>query len=113
MTTYSWEEVAPRGRPLSHGVFRDRHSGAYAIADDSGHFPDETDDGVLWIDLNRPILLDNWARLPLVDEQGEESVTPITPSEALWYANRFSLVIESSGGARYEVSKAANGRRHH
>ncbi len=37
-----------------HSYFRDRDTNQIAIADQSGDYPDETDDGVLWLDLNEP-----------------------------------------------------------
>ena len=37
-----------------HSYFRDRDTNQIAIADQSGEYPDETDDGVIWLDLNEP-----------------------------------------------------------
>ena len=36
-----------------HNYFRDRKTGQLAIADDSGQYPDETDDGILYVDFTR------------------------------------------------------------
>jgi hypothetical protein len=43
-----------------HKYFLDKLSGKYAVADGSGYFPNETDDGVLWLDLQKPLTLDLW-----------------------------------------------------
>jgi hypothetical protein len=60
-TTWKWEKaqwLEPRG----HRVFRDARDAfkapelrAWAIADNSGSTPDRTDDGVLWLDMSRPL----------------------------------------------------------
>lgn len=44
----TWEFVS-RLEAGGHRVFRHRLSGALAIVDNSGHYPDEADDGILWI----------------------------------------------------------------
>lgn len=41
--------------PRCHKWFRDDRTGRIAVADYSGHYPDETDDGVLWLDTTRPV----------------------------------------------------------
>jgi hypothetical protein len=61
MKTWKWEKgqwLEPRG----HRVFRDARDDfkapeqrAWAIADNSGPTPDQTDDGVLWLDMGRPL----------------------------------------------------------
>jgi hypothetical protein len=85
---YYWTKVwdcgskEPDGSFSGHTVFRDEVTGRYAIADMSGDTPDKTDDGVLWIDCERPIkfcLTDSkskvLAKIPLVDMYGNTSHT--------------------------------------
>lgn len=38
-----------------HKWFRDDRTGRIAAADYSGDYPDDTDDGVLWLDTSRPV----------------------------------------------------------
>ena len=63
MYQYRWRKVWDCGSKEAdgsfsgHTVFRDELSGLLAIADMSGDTPDQTDDGVLWIDGSREIRL--------------------------------------------------------
>ena len=60
---WKWEhglKLEPRG----HRIFRDARDDfkapelrGWAIADNSGNRPDTTDDGVLWLDMTRPIVV--------------------------------------------------------
>ncbi len=59
----------------------------FAIADDSGGVPSETDDGILWVDGRRPIRLSTDSEginvsIPLLCLDGEESMTPSNVKEA-------------------------------
>jgi hypothetical protein len=85
---YYWTKVwdcgskEPDGSFSGHTVFRDEVTGRYAIADMSGDTPDKTDDGVLWIDCERPIkfcLTDSkskaLAEVPVLDKYGDTSHT--------------------------------------
>lgn len=63
MTTWKWENVI-RLEPKGHRIFRDARDEfrapelrGWAIADNSGPRPDCTDDGVLWLDFTRPIVV--------------------------------------------------------
>ena len=60
-TAWKWEQML-RLEPKGHRIFRDARDDfqapelrRWAIADNSGGQPDTTDDGVLWLDLTRPI----------------------------------------------------------
>ena len=54
-----------------HRLFMDESNGKVAIADNSGHFPDQTDDGALWLDFTRSIAIgrDFTAALPVTKER--------------------------------------------
>jgi hypothetical protein len=58
---YQWVELFrdsqrdDRGRFYGHSFWRDEVSGRVSVKDMSGDYPDETDDGPLWIDLDRPV----------------------------------------------------------
>jgi len=51
----TWESlyVPPKG----HKLFRCRETGKLAIADESGKYPDDTDDGILYVSEDEPIEL--------------------------------------------------------
>jgi hypothetical protein len=55
--------------------------GLWAIADNSGNYPQDTDDGLLWLDFNRDLMAGSPARddrpgnspgIPLLDSQAKE-----------------------------------------
>ena len=54
---YQWEPVIPL--PDGHRLFPIRGNPFkwVAIADDSGRTPEDTDDGVLWLDYERPLMI--------------------------------------------------------
>jgi hypothetical protein len=57
---YKWTLIV--AAPNGHRFFKDERSGRISIADDSGTYPDETDDGVLWLDFSRKLVLDFTAK---------------------------------------------------
>lgn len=76
--------------PGGHRLFRDE-GGRTAIADESGHAPDLTDDGVLYLDSSghRLPLLRDAASVPVVDPEGREFVTVVSPEDLLIVAETF------------------------
>jgi hypothetical protein len=59
---WKWENQIRLLEPKGHRIFRDARDDfqapelrGWAIADNSGGWPHATDDGVLWLDLSRPI----------------------------------------------------------
>lgn len=98
-----------------HRVWFDRKSRKYSIADESGDFafrygkPSDTDDGVLWFDLSRPIVTDDaeaWAThskipilnieasVPVTNEHGHESFFRCEGDELAWLAIHFRWLIK-------------------
>lgn len=76
-------------RPNGHAYFiRDE---GLAIADDSGRYPEDTDDGVLWVDENNPIGF-----------CGEHTVvrltcgyhSPISGKEAAWLLKKYYVLTK-------------------
>lgn len=59
----SWTRLyiprTPEGKPSGEGhkIFRSNVDGQIAIADWSGQYPDQTDDGILYVSLTRPVVL--------------------------------------------------------
>lgn len=91
--------------PDGHRVFSTKVDGEimYAIADDSGFTPEDTDDGVLWLDHKRCLIVDrdesyNPARefiaIPLVDDKGKQTRTPSDMSSVLHLANLLKWQVE-------------------
>jgi hypothetical protein len=76
-----------------HKFFRDQDTGRVAIADWSGDYPHQTDDGVLWLDLGaRSITFDAYktiAFIPLLDNEGRQTSTIADLEEAKWVTNNF------------------------
>jgi hypothetical protein len=58
-------------------------AGDVAIADRSGPVPDQTDDGILWLDPSRPMLISpTGVRLPvIVEHDGHKAWTHTTPAD--------------------------------
>lgn len=84
MPKYIWNAPAelPDGHRLFYGATGDDDHDAYnkvAIADDSGGLPQDTDDGVLFLDQSRPLYVGYedqqqgrcFALIPVVDLDGE------------------------------------------
>lgn len=77
---YQWKTLRMPREMQGHKFFADQ-DGRIAIADWSGHYPHETDDGVLWLDPGRPMSV--WFRpdarvmvlIPLLNKRGEETST--------------------------------------
>ncbi len=53
-----------------HRYFRDRVNGKVAVADNSGNFPDETENGVLYISQNSPVRIGREATITVTDTDG-------------------------------------------
>lgn len=78
---YNWTHLF--GKKGDHRYFR-AEDGRIAIADDSGRYPENTDDGVLWVNITRPIRAwDDYFSIPLFDENGKESRTIASTLEGL------------------------------
>lgn len=77
--TWKWENRI-KLEPKGHRIFRDARDPftapelrRWAIADNSGNRPESTDDGVLWLDMTRPIRVHigeySGASLPVLKER--------------------------------------------
>lgn len=75
-----WKKI--RDFKKEHKFFREWSTGRIAIADRSGFWPEETDDGVLFLDLSRKIKLtrEGLAWVPLVNQDGDELSTIAGPN---------------------------------
>ena len=91
--TYEWTESLRL--PDGHRVFRAGMGRRWAIADNSGDLPENTDDGILWLDLDRPIAAAGIATVPLKDEAGKQSVFVTDVRTMLLLSDKFAWAIEA------------------
>lgn len=93
-----------------HAVFRDG-AGRIALADNSGHYPENTDDGILWLDTGHVIEITPGhaaaCRLSVRDVHGKEYGTFVTFADALWYSSFLGMVIQTAHGRRYTATERA------
>jgi hypothetical protein len=91
LTWESWERL-----PSGHRIFRTNDPARIAIADNSGRTPEVTDDGTLWLDFERPIVVAGKAAFaPVRSEEREEGfVTPIDFATALWLSETYQWPIK-------------------
>lgn len=113
---YEWvqifrtSETDDEGEFYGHTYFRDGKSGRVAVCDMSGDYPHMADDGVLWVDRERPISLyvsssDNKMRasVPLISQRridgnrDEKTATTDPPLDALKLATLLGMRIEVLG----------------
>jgi hypothetical protein len=81
---YDWNLLFSCG----HKYFLDKNSKKYAVADGSGYFPNETDDGVLWLNTEKPLRLDLYngsvfISVPLKDRDNKDCSTGASVHEAI------------------------------
>jgi hypothetical protein len=84
--------------------------GGILIADESGRWPHETDDGELWLDMTRPLVIDQedlsgapitYCMIPLRDEDGLATRTPTNPATILRLAALFGWRIQVGSPGSY------------
>ena len=87
--------------PTGHKLFEDLATGRIAIADDSGRLPEQTEDGILWLDKSRPISMwdDGSFCIPILTEDGVEKHTGERADGALHLAARFGLPLYTPLGS--------------
>ncbi len=77
-----------------------------AIADDSGAFPEMTDDGVLWLDFGHSLMVGGKPErlsIPLLTDDGTESRTPTDMTTLMclsakyrWHINLHGILMHAS-----------------
>jgi hypothetical protein len=92
VSDYDWQPILHvRG---GHRFFRDRLCGRVAVADDSGVYPESTQDGVLWVDETRWISIhESSATIPVIDPEGNRSSTTEHVDGALLVAARLAMPV--------------------
>ncbi len=95
MKNTRWTYIA--GWENGHKFFRDNVTGLIGVADQSGYYPDETDDGVLWLDQTRPSIPMNRTgsyAIPIFQPDGRRTCTPSSRAEARYCEDHFNFVVE-------------------
>jgi hypothetical protein len=93
---HKWDVVSML--PDGHRLFP-KHGAVWshvAIADDSGREPQDTDDGILWLDFDRnlTIAMGDKFLIPLKDEDGKNSTTISNMPTLLMLSATFDWPIE-------------------
>mgnify|MGYP003652950947 CR=1 FL=1 len=70
---YFWLRLHPDAVPRNWAG--DWRENVLAIADQSGDYPHETDDGLLWVDISTPFTVGERGTIPLIDAAGNRSKT--------------------------------------
>lgn len=67
--------------------------GAWAVADGSGATPERTDDGILWLNFNKNIMLgqdyESHIHIPIMKPNGEQSVFTTNAAGLFYLMDRF------------------------
>lgn len=103
-----------RSLPDGHRLFFNTapHDSEYkaAIADDSGRFPEDTDDGILWLDFSRTLDVrsgDEQEResiaIPLIRADGSQTRTPTDAATMLHLSREFRWTIGVDNAFFYNV----------
>ncbi len=91
---------------VGHKYFHDRGTGRIAIADNSGKHPHQTEDGVLWLDMERSCTATSqpeglWS-IPLLAPDGDRSSTVGDIKEAIFVSSLTGKPL-SIGGYLYKM----------
>jgi hypothetical protein len=95
------------GLPSGHRLFYDTAAGAtrVAIADDSANQPQDTDDGILWLDQDQAIIVNyDWegGSIPVTrDSDGERFSIKVNTATVLDLSRQFRWTIEDVDGGKF------------
>ena len=112
MDKYKWGVVTMLED--GHRMFPEHGSSRIAIADNSGREPQDTDDGILWLDFDWNLIIsspDGVMCIPVKRESdGERFSTVSDISTMLYLSAEFDWPIEDqpSGNTIYSVTKEGN-----
>ena len=103
MDKYKWGVVTML--PDGHRLFPTTSCQYVAIADDSGREPQDCEDGILWLDRDRSLIVNgSHIAIPVIDEGGEQSRTPSDVATILYLACEFNWSIEDQRiGKHYSI----------
>lgn len=96
---YNWKDWTRIWLGQGHKWFRHK-CGQLAVADESGEFPHETENGVLWLDTSREIAIHAGAiHVPVVTDDRNKTVVIVRSDEAAAII-RYSGIAVRMGGLR-------------
>jgi hypothetical protein len=85
--------------PDGHRLFTNARN-QWAIADDSGYFPQDTDDGILWLDFSFKLRITNdpdgtgtFCSIPVTDESGKPNVVGTNAATIFHLAEAHSWAV--------------------
>jgi hypothetical protein len=87
-------------RNYPHGHVREVGAGVWAIADNSGETPDQTDDGILWLDFNNRIMVggkDRSPTIPVLSSEGKRHVVGVNPATLFVLSDMFRWTLNVNG----------------
>ena len=101
-TKQAYEWVRLTRIPRGHKFFRDGNTDRVACADDSGSLPQHTEDGVLWIVRDKPIVLQEQhesasmiASVPVTKQRTGESMSILSgPREVMWLVRELGMSLK-------------------
>lgn len=99
MKEYHWHLLG--NIPGNHRFYRCQLSGKVSACDSSGDYPHQTDDGPLWIEEDKPIVLFEspgsagmWASVPVVSERtGDHCTIGSGAKEIIWLLRNLGMTI--------------------
>jgi len=99
---WSVPTMLPDGHRIWHAVTTTKLAGKYpliAISDESGVMPQDTDDGILWLDFTEPLMMGQkvGSSIPLVTTNGERTRTPTDGITLLVLSREFDWKINAQG----------------
>jgi hypothetical protein len=89
--------------PGNHRFFRHENGGVSAC-DNSGADPDKTDDGPLWVLMEKPIVFDesngysNAGAVAVRDQHGDRYSILSSPAEIIWLVKNLGMRVEFRAG---------------
>ena len=106
---YKWDVVTML--PDGHRIFPEHDTSRIAIADNSGREPQDTDDGVMWLDFARNLAVvsaggHEMFYIPLINDKDDESRTISNAATLLVLAAMLEWPLEDrASSAVYSVIK--------
>lgn len=107
-----WGTPLPDGHRIIEGIDRDRQY-RWAIMDNSGDRPEVTDEGILWLDRDRPLLIATEIvdlvgghgiehfQIPVITEDGRKAYTPTNARSILMLSRFMRWTIEDESRGHY------------
>lgn len=99
-TVWSEPTVLPDGHRLFYAIHGKTSNGRplIAICDDSGNYPEQTDDGILWLDFDNDLMVGGEVpTIPVLTPDSEVRQIPTDTATIMVLSNRFEWNINVLG----------------